>query len=418
MAAYGIEPEKSRYRPVPTKTPMTVPGQLPPTGTTLPPPPPGTVGVPPTTGRPHPGNTGKPIDQPGPFVPRPVDRGGYRGGRQGLPPNMPVGPTKQRPGTRPVGGVPLPPPPVPPVAPPALPPPTVEPPNPVLALDDPVEGSLTEQAFLPGDDKRLQGAQGATDAAMQRIADGDPYSDRAAGNESRYRKVFGEAQDGGRYLDAQDAAVKGLGGPSRTELAKQALADLEAQSDKTLQARYRGIGQKNAALGRIGSGMVTTDLSDALVESNRALAEARRGLARDVSEGDISDRFRRVDATSGLRRGESGIASGLRGENFERQRSAIDYGGRDASQDIGNEYDELSAAGQLEDRIFGQGQMNRGEFRTERGYQQGRRQQSLDDRIRQRELENAERRERAIRANMLLQAGGSVPNLEDLLRAG
>ena len=403
--------QKPRYRFLTPKAP-TVPNPI-----TEPQNPTGMVGGPAPITEP-PNSAGMPLPQT-PAVKSPALGAG---GDPVAPPGQPgggrtpgqVSGLAPRPPARPQVGAPPVAPPPPPPAPPAI----VEPPNPVGGVDGAVEGSLTEQAFLPGGDGRLQGAQGATDKAMARIQGGQNYSGRAAGNEGRYRSVFGTAEDSGKYMAEQDAAVAGLGGPSRTDLAKQALADFERQGETALQQRFRAVGQKNAALGRLGSGMVNSELGTIQGDFERDRLEKMNELARSVSEGDISDRFRRVDATSGLRRGEAGISQGLRGENFERQRSAIDYGGRDASQDIGNEYGELDAAGRLEDRVFGQGQQNRGEFRAERGYQDSRRRESLDNRIRQREMENAEQRERAIRAQLLLQAGGRAPSLDDLLRAG
>jgi hypothetical protein len=454
MAAYGLQPEKSRYRAVTPQTATTAP--LPPPGTPMEPPNP-TAGLPPVpagTGgfRPtHPGNGSKPIDQVPEAPTRPIDQTRFRGGREGLPPQMPVGPTNQRPGTAPRPVAPRPAAPIAP-PPPAPPAPIIEPPNPTGGVglfpgegttDPTFDTDLRSQLYTPGDDQRLTGAMDATDAAGKAIQDGDPYSKLAAGGESRYRKLLGtgavaggpdvNATDGGRYLEEQDAALKGLAGPSRTELAKQALADFDKQGEKGLAQRFRTVGQNAAKFGRIGAGMTTNELGDIQSNYERDRLTKQNELARDVSEGDIADRFRRVDATSGLRRGESGIESGIRGEQrtergyntdlaignedraFDRSRSAIDYSGRDATQDINDRYDRANQAGSLEDRIFGQGQSNRGEFRAERGRQDSLARQSIDDRVRQRELETSDRRERLSRAIALMQAGGQVPNLDQLL---
>jgi hypothetical protein len=351
--------------------------------------------------------------------------------------------------------------------------PIVEPPNPVTpvgAPDPTFDTDLRSQLYTPGGDPRLQGAQNATDAALKGIAGGEGFTDLAAGGEGRYRKLFGSgevsageldpivaggpdvnAADGGRYLDEQDAALKGLGGPSRTDLAKQALKDFEAQGEKALQGRFRKVGQTAAKFGRIGMGDVNAELGSIQGDFERDRLQKMNELARDVSEGDISDRFRRVDATSNLRRGESGIESGIRGEQrierdydtglgernvarqfddrsfttglsernqdraFDRNRSAVDLGGRDADRTINDRYDQFGAAGSLEDRVFGQGQSNRGEFRAERGRQDQMARQSIEDRIKQRELETMDRRERLSRAIALMQAGGQVPNLDQLV---
>ena len=463
----SMQPQRPRYRPVrPVNTVAgdSPAGQLPAAGGA-----PGTIGEPPNpvgaVGAPVPGvvggrgprtptgdlaggkttlpgSGGAPANANGfrPFTPATGVGGmGYTG--RGAMPRPGAAP---RPGARPQIGAP----PAPP-APPALPP--IEPsrvePTPIPIgfgneVDPTFDSDLRSQIYTPGEDPRLQGAQAGTDAAMKGLG-GPGYADLAAGGEGRYRKLLGtgavaggpdvEAVDGGRYLEDQDAALAGLGGPSRTALAQQALKDFEAQGEKGLAQRFRKVGQNAAKFGRIGSGMVTTELGDLQSDYETNLMSKRNELARDVSEGDIGDRFRRVDATSNLRRGESGIESGLRGESrlergydtdiaignedraFDRNRSAFDLGGRDATQTINDRYNQFDAAGSLEDRVYGQGQGNRSEFRGERARQDQLGRQSIDDRIRQRELENAEKRERAIRANMLMQAGGRTPSLDELL---
>lgn len=444
-----------------------------------------------------------------------------------------------------------------PVTPPA--PPIVEPP----------EGSLEGDIYAPGNDPRLTGAQTATDAAGNRVQNGASYSARAGGQADRYRSVLGTGQvnatgvnqdvpfhgvngqvtagavdpnarfrsintniagrgidprvaggpdvagaESGKYVAEQDQALAGLAGPSRTELAKTALADFDAQGERSRDQRFRKVGQTAAKFGTMGLGSVNAELGSIEGDFQRDRLEKSNELARSVAEGDISDRFRRVDATSGLRGQESGIEAGLRGESrterdydtgldernlgrdfaerdfqteieannidrarserdselgvdernigrqfdergfqtglgernvgratserdaalgageravgrrtterdamlgvdernagraFDRETAALDYGGRDATAAINNEYDQLNAAGTLEDRVFNQGGSNRNEMRTERGYQGGRRQQTLDNRVRQRELENAEREAEFRRATARTAAGG------------
>lgn len=360
--------------------------------------------------------------------------------------------------------------------------PTVTPPA------DPQDGSLQGAAFLPGQDPRLQNAQGATDSAAAAVQAGDQFSTLAQGAEGRYRNVFGtgnvarqgvnpdvqfngvqtqvaggpavDAADGGKYMAEQDAALAGLGGPNRTELAKARLADFDAQDAENRQNRYRSLTQNAAGAGRLGM----MDEARKVLDSERLFNQDRmrfsNELASNVAEGDINDRFRRVDATSGLRNQEFGIGSNVRGErrterdyttgldernvarrgaerdtalaagerqigrrmaerdanvglternadrSFDRSRSAVDFGGRDASADLGDRYDRLTASASLEDRIFGQGQSNRDEYRGERGYQDAQRQRGIDNRVRQQQLEEDSLDARMRRALMQSQAGG------------
>ncbi len=300
-------------------------------------------------------------------------------------------------------------------------------------IPDP-NGSLRGDIYTPGNDPRLTGAQGATDAAGNAIQTGPGFSEMAQGNEGRYRQVFGSGQvqggprvaatDAGRYLSEQDQAVAGLGGPNRTELAKTALADFDTQDLENRQKAYRKLTQNAAGGGRLGLGDEARKVLDTERLFNQDRMRFQNELARDVSEGDIEDRFRRVGATSGLRRGEADIGSGLRGEErtergystglgernvereFDRGRAVADYGGRDAEEDLADRYSRYDAAGNLEDRIYGQGQSNRGEYRTERGRQDVLAQQTLENRIRQREMERLEMESRARIASQQGNYGG------------
>lgn len=402
--------------------------------------------------------------------------------RPGMPPpnappapQMPViQPESWRPGQRPV---------TPPTAPPApvQPPTTMRPVTqpPIVTTEanlpiDPgspeFENQLRGNVYTPGADPRLTGAQTRTDAAAAAFQGGPTHSARADARAAGYRSLFGtgnvtaagidprvaggpdvDPNASNRYLDEQDAAVAGLNGPSRTELARQALRDFDQQGERDLQNRFRGVGRAAAKFGRIGMGDVNAELGSIQGDFERDRMVRENELARSVAEGDISDRFRRVGAVSGLRGQESGIESGLRGESrvereydtglaernvgrqfderdfttglgernqdrlLARQGLSLDAGSRDAASDIDLQRGQLNEAQDLESRVFGQGQDNRNEFRTERQYQQGASQQSLDNRIRERAIAEQERSNRLTRAIALMQAGGRVPDLETLV---
>jgi hypothetical protein len=368
----------------------------------------------------NPGNSGSTV---------PTSPGG------GAPPAPPAPPVNQ----------PLPPTPPPPNSPPPLTPPRppTNPPTPptdmrpvpqppivetVDTMGTPVdpgspeyEDNLRARAFLPGGDERLAGAQTRTDAAGNAVMSGRAFGAAAQAGEGRYRSLFGTAEEGdrvSRYGDAQDAALEGLGGPNRTELAKQALRDFDESSAEGNQQRFRQIMQYAARGGRIGMGETGRSMIDAgrLMEQDRSRFENQ--LAREVSEGDISDRFRRVDAVSGLRGQEAGIERGLRDENLARARSTVDYAGRDADREIADRYERYGTATDLEDRVFGQGESNRGEYRQERDYQAGSDQDSLENRIRERTLQNSEREQRLARAVALMQAGDGLTLEQALAMVG
>jgi hypothetical protein len=288
-------------------------------------------------------------------------------------------------------------------APPALPPaPIVEPPNPAGAIDPGVQefdANLRSSVFTPGDDPRLKAAQGDLDAASRNVQSGAGYGELQQGAESRYRKLL-----------APNAVASGDMGalPNRTELAKQAFADFDKQGEAGLQQRFRAVGQKAAALGRIGAGMTTNDLTDVFSQHERDRLLKQNELARGVAEGDISDRFRKVEFDTGLNERNAD-------RGYNAQRDAIDYGGRDADRAIGDRYNRLDAASSLEGRLFDQGARNRDEFRAERGRQDTQSQMSLENRIREREMQERTKSTELARALALMQAGGRTPTLDSLL---
>lgn len=282
----------------------------------------------------------------------------------------------------------------------------------------PDPNDLTTQTYLPGNDPRLQGAQGATDAAGARVQGAPGYSQATQAGMGRYRAVFGEgrvqggpainAQDGGKYLAEQDAAIAGLGGPNRTELAMQSLKDFDALDAENRQKSYRSLTQNAAGAGRLGMMDEARKVLDTERTFNNDRSRFANELARSVSEGDISDRFRRVEATSGLRGQEAGIGQSIRAEGrderdygtgldernedrrFRSINTSADLGARDAAGDFSEDLDKLSSARSLEDLVFGQGQQNRGEYRGERNYQDARRDNEINNRFRTRQLENDE----------------------------
>lgn len=257
--------------------------------------------------------------------------------------------------------------------------------------------NLRDQVFTPGGDPRLQGAQNATDAAASATQTGASYNDMA----QRFRPV-----ENGRYSAEQDQALAALGGPNRTELARQALADFDETDAENRHNRYRQIGQNAARLGRLGMG----DTGQEVVNQGR-IFEADRAryaneLARGVAEGDIGDRFRRVDVTSGLRGQESDIDARLRGE------------GRDiAGTELDDRYRRLGAAAGYETDVFNQGRANRDEFRGERGRQDDLAQRGIDNRVTERQIGNSEMDQRFRQALARFAMGQEgIPRLDELLK--
>lgn len=316
-------------------------------------------------------------------------------------------------------------------------PPLGTPPAPTTPPPQDAPQGMRAEVYTPGNDPRLTGAQTATDAAAGAVQTGPTFSTMAQGGEGRYRSLFGTGAVAGgpnvdavesartqRYGTAQDDALAGLGGPNRTELAKAALSDFDAQDAESRKNSYRALTQNAAGAGRLGMMDEARNVLDTERRFDQDRMRFANDLARSVAEGDISDRFRRVETTAGLRGQESDLDAQLRGERriergydtdldignqdrgFQRLTAATGLAGRDASADIADRYDRYNTAGSLEDRVFGQGQSNRGEFRQERGRMDDQAQQTIENRIRQRQLEMEEQDAAFRRALAQSQVGG------------
>ena len=134
-------------------------------------------------------------------------------------------------------------------------------------------------------------------------------------------------------------------------------------------------------------------------ERDTALGLTERNRARDVAERDTA----------------LGLSERNAARDFERTGAAADLGARDAGNLLDERVRRVNTAQGMEDQVFGQGASNRDEMRGERGYQQGAAQQSLDNRIRERQIAEQERSNRITRALALMQAGGQTPNLDSLV---
>lgn len=168
-----------------------------------------------------------------------------------------------------------------------------------------------------------------------------PLTPFGPGNDLRFQQINPTANQRLQgTMGAVDAARNALEGPSRSDLARQYLTSFAESTNPDFEANLRSITQRNAAGGRLGSGMYGTDLTDAATNRARDLNARSAELAYDVAGGDIQDRFGRLDAVSGL-----------------------------------------------ESQQFGQGLTQRNELRGERGYQSGVATQAQDDQVQQRQLE-------------------------------
>lgn len=152
----------------------------------------------------------------------------------------------------------------------------------------------------------------------------------------------------GRFNSELDAALTGLDGPGRGEIAANTLELLAERSRPDFEASQRAAAQRVAAQGLQGSGMVNTRMADIVSQRESDLDLARRQLANEAAaltlqdRLDISDRQRGIAndrfggemfnaglADSGMARQQAGS---LAANNLSRQIALDVYGmGRDAS---------------------------------------------------------------------------------------
>lgn len=123
--------------------------------------------------------------------------------------------------------------------------------------------------------------------------------------------------------DLRSTAVLPVAGPDRAQLASGALKLFEDQQAPQLAARMRQIGQAAAKFGRIGSGLVNTELADVGTDYNTKLAQLKQALALEAAQNQLADQA----ALRGEVRGERGYQQGMAQtalDNTVRQRQLED----------------------------------------------------------------------------------------------
>jgi hypothetical protein len=108
-------------------------------------------------------------------------------------------------------------------------------------------------------------------------------------------------------------------GPNRIDMMKQAMADYDAQDAERRAGGIQQIGQKAAALGRIGAGMTTGDLAGfgRQVEGDRS--RVQNELLRGAVDADVTDQRMNRDEL----RGERDYQVGREQNAFDRRRQRV-----------------------------------------------------------------------------------------------
>lgn len=157
--------------------------------------------------------------------------------------------------------------------------------------------------------------------------------------------------------------------PDRMKLAQDSYNLLQDQYQPRYEQDLRAVGQKAAALGRVGSGLTTNDLTGVQQAKDNYFSQQARGLATDAAQQSLSDQINKLNAAQGATQTLGGLdtaAGGLnlgyqnsnnadRQASFDRQRAA----GNDA---FGRNMDLANVYGQ-------QAQVGRNDALTERGAQ-------------------------------------------------
>jgi hypothetical protein len=127
-----------------------------------------------------------------------------------------------------------------------------------------------------------------------------------------------------------DAALTNvLSSPDRSALAGQTYDQLVARGQPAYEQGLRNIGKRAAALGRIGAGMTTNELTDYGLAHERDLDLSRRELSTQSAQQSIADRLAQLDATRGVRGdrvGEAVTQDQLFGNQFSRAATAYQLG--------------------------------------------------------------------------------------------
>jgi hypothetical protein len=282
------------------------------------------------------GDPPPPTPPEAPWMPPDPTAGGGGGGVGDAPPIGPppdpyVPPPADTPPEAPVG----PPPPSDPLPPEGSLPPTVitEPWMPPPPVAD-------QNAGLPA----APPAAGPPAAAAPPATTQAPTEDFGAGNNLISSEITPQADPRlMQYQGATDQIMQRmLNGPNRYDLAKQYYDNFSNETEGDFDRSLKTATDLGAARGRLGSGILTNTYGDLTERRLRDKENAKRGFLTNALEGTIGDT-------------------------------------RNAFNDIGA----------AERNIFGEGQSDRGEFRTERDYQRNLAEQAILRRIQQQVMEGS-----------------------------
>lgn len=232
----------------------------------------------------------------------------------------------------------------------------------------------------PATDPRLAQTQQGVDAAAQNVQAGvGDLNSRVTEIANRVGTMsLGSPEAAGARSQAS-ATLQGLQGPDRAQIAEDIFTRLVDASRPAYEQELQGVGQKAAAMGRLGAGMTTSDLGDVQQRREAGLNRVRGQLASEAAGLSLQDRVQQL--ASELSAGAQFQNADLAAANF-----GLDQAGTQANL-YGTGFDAsragLSDLAGLEGMQYGQGVTSRNEIRGERDFQNLLARLSVDDRVRQ-----------------------------------
>ena len=149
--------------------------------------------------------------------------------------------------------------------------------------------------------------------------------------------------------DLRSKQITPTAGPSRSQIALQRLKSFDMDTEDKRRRETQQIGRDAAGLGRLNSGMVTTDLGSLEERLQRAREQMLLNLSADTAEGEIGDaRFDRDEL-----RTERGFQSGAAQQGQENRIRQIMLEDQLLGNQFGRDYDrsrlELGEASGLQE---------------------------------------------------------------------
>lgn len=137
-----------------------------------------------------------------------------------------------------------------------------------------------------------------------------------------------------------DALKAAMTGPDRTQLAQQSFQLMRDQGQTGFEQDQRAVAQRAGALGRVGAGMTTNDLTGLAASRDKNLDYANRDLSLQAAQQTMQDRMDRTNLANGVTNTMAGNDRADAGLNL--QGAALNEQSR--ARIAGN---QLAAGGQL-----------------------------------------------------------------------